>query len=76
MVELGWTTYRYMLPLGAYAIGIFHGGNLNNRLDNYFFGVPREQYGFNNNTRGSMGPPSFQDATFSVGGNIEISFSL
>ena len=76
MVERGWTTYRYMLPLGAYAIGIFHGGNLNNRLDNYFFGVPRKQYGFNNNVRGFMGPPSFKDATFSVGGNIEISFSL
>ena len=60
----------------AYAIGIFHGGNLNNRLDNYFFGVSHEQYGFNTNARGFMGPPSFEDATFSVVGNIDISFSL
>ena len=43
MVESAWATYRYVLPPGAYAIGIFHGGNLNNRLDNYFFGVPRDQ---------------------------------
>ena len=55
-----------MLPPGACAIGIFHGANLSNRLDNHFFGVPREQYGFSNNARGFMGPPSFEDAAFSM----------
>ena len=49
---------------------------LNNRLDNYFFGVPREQYGFSNNARGFMGPPSFEDAAFSLEGKTEISISL
>ena len=43
MVEPAWPTYRYMLPPGAYGIGIFHDGNPNNRLDNFFFGVPRDQ---------------------------------
>ena len=56
MVQPGSVTYRYELPPGTYAIGIFHDANLNNRLDNYFFGVPREQYGFSNNARGFMGP--------------------
>ena len=76
MVEPGSVTYRYELPPGTYAIGIFHDANLNNRLDNYFFGVPREQYGFSNNARGFMGPPSFEDAAFSVEGKTEISISL
>ena len=76
MVEPGSVTYRYELPPGTYAIGIFHDANLNNRLDNYFFGVPREQYGFSNNARGFMGPPSFEDAAFLVEGKIEISISL
>ena len=76
MVEPGSVTYRYELPPGTYAIGIFHDANLNNRLDNYFFGVPREQYGFSNNARGFMGPPSFGDAAFSVEGKTEISISL
>ena len=76
MVEPGSVTYRYELPPGTYAIGIFHDANLNNRLDNYFFGVPREQYGFSNNARGFMGPPSFEDAAFSVEGKTEISITL
>ena len=76
MVEPGSVIYRYELPPGTYAIGIFHDANLNNRLDNYFFGVPREQYGFSNNARGFMGPPSFEDAAFLVEGKTEISISL
>ena len=76
MVEPGSVTYRYELPHGTYAIGIFHDANLNNRLDNYFFGVPREQYAFSNNARGFMGPPSFEDAAFSVDGKTEISIGL
>ena len=76
MVESSSVTYRYELPPGTYAIGIFHDANLNNQLDNYFFGVPREQYGFSNNARGFMGPPSFDDAAFSVEGKTEISIGL
>lgn len=41
MVERGSMTYVYELPLGNYAIGIFHDANLNNN----FFGFPKEQFG-------------------------------
>ena len=75
-VEAGSVTYRYEVAPGTYAIGIFHDVNLNNRLDNYFFGVPKEQYGFSNDARGFMGPPSFNDAAFSVKGRTEISITL
>ena len=75
-IEPGTVTYRYEVAPGTYAIGIFHDANLNNRLDNYFFGVPREQYGFSNNARGFMGPPSFDDAAFKVEGKTEISITL
>ena len=49
MVEPGSVTYVYELPPGTYAIGIFHDVNLNNKMDNNFFGIPKEQYGFSNN---------------------------
>ena len=35
MVEPGSVTYRYELPPGTYAIGIFHDANLNNQLRFY-----------------------------------------
>jgi uncharacterized protein (DUF2141 family) len=75
-VEAGSVTYRYDVAPGTYAIGIFHDVNLNNRLDNYFFGVPKEQYGFSNDARGFMGPPSFKEAAFSVKGRTEIAITL
>ena len=75
-IEPGTVTYRYEVAPGTYAIGIFHDANLNNRLDNYFFGVPREQYGFSNNARRFMGPPSFDDAAFTVEGKTETSITL
>ena len=75
MVEPGSVTYRYELPPGTYAVGIFHDANLNNRLDNYFFGVPRDQHGFSHNARGFMGPPSFEDTAFSLEGKTEIAIS-
>ncbi len=60
MVKPGLATYRYELPPGTRAIRISLDTNLNNRLDNYFFGRPHEQYVFSNNAGGFMGPPSFE----------------
>ena len=56
-VEAGSVIYRYDVAPGTYAIGIFHDVNQNNQLDNYFFGVPKEQYGFSNDARGFRGHP-------------------
>ena len=75
-VEAGSVTYRYDVAQGTYAIGIFHDVNLNNQLDNYFFGVPKEQYGFSHDARGFMGPPSFEAASFEVDGRTDIQISL
>ena len=68
MVEPGSVTYVYELPTGTYAIGIFHDVNLNNKMDNNFFGIPKEQYGFSNNARALFGPPNFEDASFALNG--------
>ena len=68
MVEPGSVTYVYELPPGTYAVGIFHDVNLNNKMDNNFFGVPKEQYGFSNNARAFLGPPAFEAAAFELNG--------
>ena len=38
----GFVTYAYELPPGTHAIGIFHDADLNNKMDDNFFGVPKE----------------------------------
>ena len=75
-VATGTAIYEFDLPDGTYAIGIFVDANYNNEMDRNFFGVPKEQYGFSNDAKGSFGPPSFKDASFTVSGDIKLIINL
>jgi uncharacterized protein (DUF2141 family) len=57
-------------------VGIFHDVNLNNKMDNSFLGLPKEQYGFSNNARALVGPPSFGEAAFVLKGVTKQSIDL
>ncbi|HLF18787.1 MAG TPA: DUF2141 domain-containing protein [Candidatus Omnitrophota bacterium] len=52
------------IPYGEYAIKYYHDENGNDRLDANFLGIPKERYGFSNNARALLGPPSFERAKF------------
>lgn len=54
------------LPTGNYAIASFHDKNKNGFMDKNVFGLPLESYGFSNQARGTLGPPSFSDAKVRV----------
>ena len=75
-VKTGSVTYKFELPEGTYAIGIFVDTNYNNKMDRNLFGVPKEQFGFSNNAKGNFGPPSFKDASFVLSGNIKLEIDL
>ena len=75
-VKTGNVTYKFELPNGIYAIGIFVDKNYNNKMDRNLFGVPKEQFGFSNNAKGNFGPPSFEDASFAVSNDIKIEIDL
>lgn len=55
------------LAEGDYAISTFVDENSNRRLDTNAIGIPTEPYGFSNDAAGNFGPPSFEQARFSVG---------
>jgi len=63
------------LPAGTYAYGIIHDENDNQKLDTGFFGIPKEGFVFSRNAMGTVGPPSFSDASFKVE-SASISHSL
>ena len=75
-VETGSVTYTFDLPDGTYAIGIFVDKNYNNKMDRNLFGVPKEQFGFSNNAKGKFGPPSFEDASFTVSNDMKLEINL
>ena len=54
------------LPLGDYMISVYHDRNDNGKLDFNILHIPKEPYGFSNDARGTMGPPGWNDAKFSV----------
>ncbi|MCS7005381.1 MAG: DUF2141 domain-containing protein [Cytophagales bacterium] len=64
------------LPEDNYAIAIFHDENSNNRFDLNLIGVPKEGYGFSNNAKAILGPPSFQDAKIFLNSNVKITMEL
>ncbi len=52
------------LPLGTYALSLYHDQNNNGKLDTNFVGIPKEPYGFSNDARGTFGPPKYTAAQF------------
>jgi len=63
------------LPDGNYAIKIFHDANDNNKMDFNMLGMPKENYGFSNNT-GRFGQPEYDEAKFIVKDNTVITIDL
>jgi len=54
------------LPSGSYAIIVFHDEDDNGMLDENYWGVPIEGYGFSNDAQGFLGPPNFEAAAVTV----------
>ncbi len=55
------------LPAGRYAIALQHDENGDGRLGRNALGIPTEGWGFSNDARPGLGPPSFASATFTHG---------
>lgn len=55
------------LPAGDYAVAVYHDKNGNGKLDKNLLGIPVEDYGFSNDTRGTrLSAPSFEDTKMQV----------
>ncbi len=52
------------LETGTYAVSMYQDSDSNRELNTFLFGIPSERYGFSNNARGFMGPPSYTSCKF------------
>lgn len=68
------TQFTDLAP-GEYVIQLYHDENDNGELDSNFIGLPTEGYGFSNNG-GKFGPPSYEEAKFSVVDDTQVSIKL
>jgi uncharacterized protein (DUF2141 family) len=60
------------LPAGEYAFGLFHDENENNTLDTNWLNIPQEGFAFSNNAMGTFGPPSWNQAKFTIPENSTV----
>ena len=59
-----------MLPeAGTYSAVAYHDENGNKKFDKNWIGIPTEGFGFSNNPRTFLGPPTHKDAAFHVLGS-------
>ncbi len=64
------------LPTGDYAVRVMHDENENGELDSNLIGIPREPWGTSNDAKGNFGPPSWDDAKFSIDGDTNITINM
>jgi len=65
------------IPKGYYAISIMHDLNSNGKMDNNFFGIPKEPYGFSQNIKPLFRAPQFEDSQFYFDGEFfEVEINL
>ena len=65
------------VPNGEYTISIYHDMNENGELDKNLMGIPNEPYGVSKEGKSMFGPPSYQDALFTVENiNVDLKISL
>jgi uncharacterized protein (DUF2141 family) len=73
--QTGICNFKNIEP-GIYAVSTFHDENDNDKLDTYFFGAPKESYGFSNNASRPFSAPSFNEAAFEIKENKTIRINL
>ncbi|MDR3612882.1 MAG: DUF2141 domain-containing protein [Candidatus Obscuribacterales bacterium] len=54
------------IPYGEYAIKLFHDPDKTGLLPRNRLGGAKSEYGFSNNAKGRFGPPSFENAKFTL----------
>lgn len=66
----------FELPLGEYAIAVYHDINSDQTCNTNWIGIPTESYGFSNNVRAIFSAPSFEKTKFYLNKDIEIQIKL
>ncbi len=64
------------IPVGEYAVSIFHDEDNDGKLKTGVFGIPKEDIACSNNAKGKMGPPKYEDAKFQVTKDATIAVTL
>ena len=64
------------LPVGEYAVAIFHDKNSDKICNTNFLGIPKEGFGFSKNFKPKLSSPDFEDCKIDLNSNLTIAIKL
>jgi len=64
--KTGEMTFEMEVPNGTYTISVMHDENKDGKLEKNFMGIPSEPYGVSMEGKSVFGPPSYNDAAFTI----------
>lgn len=64
------------LPMGTYAVSMYHDKNGNGECDRNFLGIPKEPYAFSNNFKPRFSAPTFEDCKFELTADDSLTINL
>lgn len=64
--KTGEMIFEFEVPNGTYTVSVMHDENKNGKLDKNFMGIPSEPYGISMEGKSRFGPPSYDDAVFTI----------
>lgn len=64
------------LSEGNYAVALLHDRNDNKKMDYNFLGIPTEGYGFSNNVKAVLSPPTFEQAKVPLLPNARLTITI
>jgi len=70
------TKYTFSIPVGYYAVALFHDANADGVCNTNFLGIPKEGYGFSNNIKPIISAPTFNETKMSIQKDMEIEIRL
>jgi uncharacterized protein (DUF2141 family) len=64
------------IPAGTYAVSVLHDENSDGKMDFNWMGMPTKGYGFSNDAKATLLPPSFDTASFGYNGEGTLSIAI
>ena len=64
------------IPAGTYAVTVLHDENSDSKMDFNWMGMPTKGYGFSNDAKATLLPPSFDTASFGYNGEGTLSIAI
>jgi uncharacterized protein (DUF2141 family) len=64
------------VPGGTYAVTVLDDSNMNGKMDFNLMGLPTKGYGFSNDAKATLSPPSFSAASFEYRGQGSLSVPI